>query len=83
LKDYETRGEGDNLEVKWIICEHNFDWENFKHVRALINHYRPLYEYLKEKLDTYGRTLIWDLERYIELCDFTPARRLMLELRLN
>ena len=44
LEDYETRGEGVNLEVRWIVCRHNFDWENYKHVYALMNHYKPLRE---------------------------------------
>ena len=75
LEDYETRGEGVNLEVRWIVCRHNFDWENYKHVYALMNHYRPLREQLKEKLNTYGRTLIWDLERYVEMTPLSPVRR--------
>ena len=75
LEDYETRGEGVNLEVRWIVCRHNFDWENYKHVYALMNHYKPLREQLKEKLNTYGRTLIWDLERYVEMTPLSPVRR--------
>lgn len=81
LSDYETRGEGDNLEVKWVVCEHNFDWENPRHVRALINHYHTLYEAMRDKLNTYGRTLLWDLERYTELCNFSELRLFLLELR--
>ena len=65
INDYEVRGEPPNLEVKWVVCKHNFDWENYKHVYALMNNYLPLKEQLKEKLDTYGRCLIWDLERYV------------------
>lgn len=81
LKDYETRGEGDQLEVKWVVCEHTFDWENPRHVRALLNHYYTLYEALKDKLDTYGRTLIWDFDRYVELCHFSELRLFLIELR--
>ena len=79
LKDYETRGEGDNLEVKWVVYQHNFDWENYKHVYYLIIHYPRLKEYLREKLDTYGRTLIWDLERYIEMTPLNPIRRAIID----
>ena len=81
LKNYETRGEGDTLEIKWMICEHTFDWENPLHVRALLNHYHTLYEALRDKLDTYGRTLLWDFERYVELCDFSELRKFLIELR--
>ena len=81
LNDYETRGEGDNLEIKWVVCEHKFDWENPKHVRALLNHYHTLYEALHDKLDTYGRTLLWDFDRYVSLCNFTELRRFLIDLR--
>lgn len=82
LEDYETRGEGDTLEVKWMVCEHNFDWENPKHVRALINHYHTLYEAMYDKLDTYARTLLWDFERYVEMCDFSELRLFLIRSRM-
>ena len=81
LADYETRGEGDNLEIKWVVCQHTFDWENPKHIRALLNHYCTLREALREKLNTYGITLLWDFERYVSLCDFTELRLFFIELR--
>lgn len=81
LKDYETRGEGDTLQVKWIVCEHTFDWENPKHIRAFLNHYCTMYEALKEKLNTYGRTLFWDFDRYCELCEFSELRMFLINLR--
>jgi hypothetical protein len=69
------------LQIKWIICEHKFDWENPKHVRALLNHYHTLYEALKDKLDTYGRTLLWDFDRYVQLCGFSELRQFLIEMR--
>lgn len=81
LEDYETRGEGDSVEVKWIVCRHTFDWENPVHVRNLINLYPLLYEALHEKLDTYGCTLFWDLERYVEMAGFSELRLFLLDLR--
>lgn len=79
LADYETRGEGDNLQVKWVVYQHNFDWENPKHIYQLMNNYDALREQLKEKLDTYGRTLIWDMERYLDMTPLTPVRRAIAE----
>ena len=81
LADYETRGEGDNLEIKWMVCEHTFDWENPKHVRALLNHYCTLSEAMRDKLDTYGCTLLWDFDRYLKLCDFSELRLFLVSLR--
>lgn len=81
IEDYETRGEGDQLEVKWVVCEHTFDWENYLHVRALMNHYYTLYEAMHDKLDTYARTLLWDFDRYVSLCGFTDLRLFLIDLR--
>ena len=81
LKDYETRGEGDNLEIKWVVCEHTFDWENPRHVRALFNNYCLLHEALGEKLNTYGCTLLWDFDRYVSLCDFSELRLFFIQLK--
>lgn len=81
LADYETRGEGDDLEVKWVICQHTFDWENPKHIRALLNQYCTLREALHDKLNTYGVTLLWDLDRYLSLCNLTPLRQSLVEWR--
>ena len=75
LADYETQGD----KVKWVIYQHNFDWENPKHVYQLMNHFSALREELNEKLDTYGRTLIWDMERYIEMAHLTPIRRSIID----
>lgn len=83
LKDYETRETPDGLQVKWVVCQHNFDWENPKHIHMLIKYYDAIKEQLGEKLDTYGRTLLWDLERYIELADFTPYRLALIQKRIK
>ena len=81
IKDYEVRGEGDTLEVKWIVCQHTFDWENPKHVRALLNQYHQLYDAMRDKLDTYARSLLWDFDRYVSMCDFTELRLFLINLR--
>ena len=83
LKDYETRGEGDQLEVKWVVREHTFDWENPIHVRALINNLDLLKDQMQAKLDTYGRTLIWDFERYREMANLSPLRNFLLDLKID
>ena len=83
IKDYETRGEGDTLEVKWVVRRHTFDWENPIHVRALINNLDMLKDQLNTKLDTYGRTLIWDFERYRTLANFTPLREFLLDKKID
>ncbi len=78
IKDYERREDG---MIKWVVCQHTFDWENYLHVRALLNNYYLLYDALKEKLDTYGRTLLWDFDRYVSLCGFTELRLFFIEQR--
>ena len=81
LKDYETRGEGDTLEVKWVVCLHHFDWEDPAHIHALLNYYYLLYDALHDKLNTYGRTLLWDFDRYVSLCGFSELRLFLIDLR--
>lgn len=81
LKDYETRGEGAQLEVKWIICQHTFNWENPVHVRTLLNYYQQLHDKYDGKVDTYIQTLLWDYDRYVELAEFSDLRRYIIRLR--
>lgn len=81
LADYETRGSGETLEVKWVVYRHTFDWENPLHIRALLNHYYTLYDAMRDKLDTYARTLLWDFDRYASLCNFSELRLFLIELR--
>ena len=81
IADYETRNNG--AEVKWVIRKHTFDWENPLHIRALINNYDAIYEQFREKIDTYGRTLIFDFDRYREMAKFTPLRDYILQLKLD
>ena len=84
IKDYETRQNpytGEE-EVKWVVRQHTFDWENPEHIKALINWYEPLYDQLEEKIDTYGRTLIWDFERYRNMTNLSEVRNYILDLKL-
>ena len=84
LEDYETRiNEKGETEVKWVVRRHTFDWENPKHVRALINNYDLLYDFFKEKLNTYGRTLIFDFERYLEMANLTDLRKFILNCKIK
>lgn len=79
IEDYEVDGD----KVKWVVCKHTFDWENPKHVRALMSYWDLIYGALYEKLDTYGRTLIWDFEHYVEQAQFSPLRLLLIDLKLK
>lgn len=83
LSDYETRGslETNDLEVKWVVCQHHFDWTDIRHVRTIIMMYHDLEHQLHDKLNTYGRTLIWDFDRYVQLADFSPLRLFLIDCR--
>ena len=50
-------------------------------MRALLHHYHTLREALREKLNTYGVTLLWDFDRYVSLCGFSELRLYLVELR--
>ena len=83
LKDYETREGEDGIEVKWIVRRHTFDWENYLHVRALIQNYDLLENLLANKINTYGKTLLLDFERYREMAQLNEIRSFLLDQRLQ
>lgn len=84
IKDYEVRtNENGEEEVKWIVCKHNFNWENPRHISAFIHYYSDLKLQLWDKLDTYGRTLFWDFDRYRKLMGLSSVKARMLDLKLE
>jgi hypothetical protein len=66
-----------------MVRQHHFDWEDPAHIRALIANYDALYDQFYEKLDTYGRTLIFDFERYRAMCNFSPVREFILQCKIE
>ena len=84
LEDYETRtNDTGEIEVKWVVRRHIFDWENPQHIKALINTYDALYDQVHEKLDTYGRTLIFDFERYRAMAQLSEIRDYILTKKIE
>ena len=84
LDDYETRINSDGqTEVRWVVSRHTFNWEDPNHIKALINNYQLMYDFFKEKLDTYGRTLIFDFERYREMANLSPIREFILDKKIQ
>ena len=85
LNDYETRinEETGATEVKWVVRRHTFDWENPKHIRTLIDHYSAIYMEMYDKLDSWGRTLIYDFDRYFDMSHFSPVREYILTRKID
>lgn len=85
LDDYDTRknSETGEIEVKWIVRRHNFDWENPKHIKALIDNYSNLYMQLHDKMFSWGRTLIYDFDRYFDMCKFSELRTYILTRKID
>lgn len=85
IEDYETRENPitKEIEVKWIVRRHTFDWENPSHIKALINNYSAIYMELGEKLDSWGRTLIYDFDRYFDMANFSPVREYILMRKID
>jgi len=80
LSDYETRENPDTheLEVKWVVRRHTFDWENPWHIRHLITYYSDIAMQLYDNLYADGRTLIKDFDRYQDMADLSPVRQYVL-----
>lgn len=85
IGDYTTRRnpETKNIEVKWYVKHHYFDWENPTHVTALMDLYSNLYMEVYDKLHSWGRTLIWDFDRYVDMCNFSPVRLYILTRKID
>lgn len=79
LNDYEH----DDKNLKYIVRRHTFDWENPKHIKALIDNYSGIYEQLWDKPLTWGRTLIYDFDRYTDMAHLTPLRTYILTRRID
>ena len=85
VEDYEWRINPDTkrLEAKWIVRRHTFDWENPQHIRALIPYYSDIYMQCQEKLESWGRTLIYDFDRYQDMAQLSPVRQYILTRRID
>ena len=83
LEDYETKEVEGQLYVKWIIKHHTFDWENPAHIKALINNYSDIYMQLYDNLNSWGRTLIYDFDRYFNMCNFSEVREYILTRKID
>ena len=85
IEDYEVRENPytHETEVKWIVKRHIFNWENPAHVRAFLNNYSLLYNQLEEKLNTDGRMLFFDFDRYRKMAHFTPVREFLIDHRIQ
>lgn len=85
IEDYETRinEQSGKLEIKWVVKRQTFDWENPWHIRQLINNYSAIYMQDYDKLDSWGRTLIYDFDRYFDKCGFSPVREYILLRRID
>ena len=85
IADYETRidEKSGDLEVKWIIRKHIFNWEDPTHIKMLMRYYWNLHELFHDKLDTDGNTLLLDFQRYRRMAALPRIADLVLELRLH
>lgn len=81
IEDYEVRNEG--KEVKWMVRQHTFNWEDPNHIYALICNYQSLYNLLWDKLGTDGHTLLMDFQRYRQLTNFSELRNFILQMKLE
>lgn len=80
LSDYQTRiNDKGETEVLWVVRRHNFDWEDPTHIKALIRNYSAVRQQVQEKLYSWGRTLIYDFDRYQDLACLTPVRQYILD----
>ena len=85
LKDYESRenpltGE---TEYRWVVRQQVFDWENSNHIYQLIRFYSEIYMASYDKYDSWGRTLIYDFDRYFDMCHFSEIYTYILTRKID
>lgn len=83
IEHYETKEENGTTYVKWMVRRQVFDWENPAHIKALIQNYSRLYMQVWDKLESQGRALILDFDRYYDLCGFSPLREYILTRKID
>ena len=83
LRDYETHFINGKFMIKWVIRHQKFNWENQDHVRALMNNYSALYMQDWDKPYSWGRTLLFDFDRYATMCNFSEVREYILTRRID
>lgn len=80
IEDYEQDELG---RVKWVVRQHHFDWENPTHIKRLLQHYSAIYEQVWDQPLSWGRTLIYDFDRYFDMCGFSAPREYAVLRRID
>lgn len=83
LESYETRETPQGTEVRWVVRHQKFDWENPSHIAALIRYYSAIYQEDWDDLESWGRTLIYDFDRYSTMANLSPERTYILTRRID
>lgn len=83
IDDYESKVTPTGVYVKWVVRRHTFDWEDYRQVAALINNYDLLYDTFRTRIETYGRTFIFDFQRYRALANLNPVQEFLLTRKIQ
>lgn len=84
IDKYETRKRPDGtLEIKWVVRRHAFDWYNTKHIKALMDNYSNLAMETSDKPNSWGRTLILDFDRYVDMANLSEVRQYILLRKID
>lgn len=70
-------------EIKWTIRHQEFDWENIEHIKALIEYYGAIYQQNYDDTMSWGRTLIYDFDRYADAANLTEEQEYILMRRID
>lgn len=77
------REDEDPQQEFFTVQRQTFDYENALHIRYLLDFYGDIYKQLWDVPDSYGRALIFDIDKYVELANFSPVRYYMLERKVD
>lgn len=84
IRDYETKIAPDGtIMVRWHVRSHVFNWEDPKHVRALIDNYSAIAQQMHDKLYADGRYLVMDLDRYSTAAHLSDIRQYCMDRKVD
>ena len=83
IDDYQSKVTPTGVFVKWVVRQHTFEWEDPFQVAALINNYDLLYDTFRDKINTYGRTFIFDFQRYRALANLNEVQEFLLTRKIQ
>ena len=78
----EDAPENDRGQLFWKVSDNTLDYENPKHILALLNNYVNLLKHCYDRPDSTTRAILYDVERLVEESHLNDVEQYVLEQRV-